>query len=263
VLAALVLAAVGTPLFVLLPSPTGPGGVGRPARPPGQVGPVEPAGPAAGRRPGETGGPAPVTRSVLRIPGVGPILASAVGLGGVFGASDVALVAFGRDAGWGAAAGVLPAVLTLASLCSGTVYGVIRWRTGLDRRLAVAAAALAAATLLFPLAGGPPVVVLCAVITGVPIAPVVINSNAIVGDVVPAHRRTEGFTWLVIANCTGVAVMSPVTGAVVDAAGVTAGMALIPAAGLTVAAFALLAASRLGRRAETVIGTTRHGAAER
>jgi MFS family permease len=147
--------------------------------------------------------------------------------------------------GWGAAAGALPAVLTLASLCSGAVYGAIRRRTGPGRRLAVAAAALAAATLLFPLAGGPPVVVLCAVVTGVPRAPVIINSNAVGGDVVPAHRRTEGFTWLVIANSVGVAVMSPVTGAVVDAAGATAGLALIPAAGLTVAAFALFAASRL------------------
>ncbi|OHV58004.1 MFS transporter [Pseudofrankia sp. BMG5.36] len=257
VAAALLFAAVGTAAFAALPA------VAAPAPP---VAPsVHRRGADARRGPRSGPGEAPATRvtptrrrprrepSVLRTRGVTPVLVSACALGMFFGTMDVGLIAYARANGWGGAAGLLPSLLTATSLGAGVTYGMIRWRAGLVRRYAITAALLAAATALVPLAGwaaGIGAVAVAVALAGLPLAPMIITSTTIVGELVPAHRRTEGFSWIVIANGVGVAAGAPLAGAVVDQRGVDLALLALAACGFAVAATALLAARRLhtGRR---------------
>jgi hypothetical protein len=242
VAAALLLAAVGAGTFSALPA------VGFPRSG------VSPAGPdRATRR------PAGRERPVPWIPGMTPLLASAAALGMFFGATDVALIAYGRGHGWGGAAGLLPSTLTAANLCAGLVYGMVRFRASLTQRFAVAACLFAVATVAAPLVvslGAGELLVVGVVLAGLPLTPVIISSTAIVGELVPAHRRTEGFGWTVIANSVGVSAGAPLAGVLVDQVGATGALVVFPACGCALGAAALLAAWRLtvhrrrGARAE-------------
>ncbi|ADP83064.1 MFS transporter [Pseudofrankia inefficax] len=277
--AALVLAAVGTAAFTALPGsahqlpaqsvvpdlavvPDWPAGADRAAAPagvgsavgsasggPASVGPSSTAASstegssvsAAGRR----------ERSMGRIEGLVPLLASAAALGMFFGASDVALVAYGRAHGWGAASGLLPSTLTASNLLAGICYGMVRWRSSLPRRFGVAGGLFAVTASVAPLAasvGGINAVVVAVVIAGLPLTPLIISSTAIVGELVPAHRRTEGFGWVVIANGVGVAAGAPLAGALVDHAGAASALIVFPVCGCATGAAALLAAYRLSAR---------------
>jgi hypothetical protein len=234
--AAVVLAAVGTATFTALPGSARP----VPVEPVGPDQPVVPVSRAGRREP-----------SMGRIQGLVPLLASAVALGMFFGASDVALVAYGRAHGWGAAAGLLPSTLTASNLCAGICYGMVRWRSSLPRRFGVAGGLFALTASVAPLAasaGGIGAVVVAVVIAGLPLTPLIISSTAIVGELVPAHRRTEGFGWVVIANGVGVAAGAPLAGALVDHAGSAVALIVFPVCGCATGATALLAAYRLSAR---------------
>jgi len=266
VAAALLFAAVGTAAFAALPVPApltpaagpavapGPGPGPRPGPGPAdRTGPADREGtpdrPVTGTgRPAGAGPRAAREGSVLRVRGVAPVLVAAVALGTFFGTMDVGLVAYARAHGWGGAAGLLPSLLTAASLGAGVAYGTVRWRASLVRRYAVAAGALAAATALVPLVGWPGgigavAVVVC--LAGLPLAPLIITGTAIVGELVPAHRRTEGFSWIVIANGLGVAAGAPLAGAVVDRFGAGWALPALAAGGVATGAAALIAARRL------------------
>jgi MFS family permease len=182
---------------------------------------------------------------VLRTPGLTPVVAVAVALGTVFGAVDVGLVAYGRANGWGAVAGALPSLITISSLTAGICFGLVRWRATLGTRLAAAGCLLAVGTALIPLVDRIGFVVAFAFVAGFPMAPVILTSTAIVGRLVAADRRTEGFGWIVIANGVGISLSAPVTGTLVDLAGARAGLLAVAAGGVGVAATTLVAARRL------------------
>jgi MFS family permease len=246
--AAILLAAVGTAAFTALPAPAP---VDRSqAVVPSAVKPATTA--SSGRQPSAVGSSCiGRERSMARIPALVPLLASAAALGMFFGASDVALVAYGRGHGWGAAAGLLPSMLTASNLCAGICYGMVRWRSSLPRRFAVAAGLFAVTASVAPLAasvGGIDAVVVAVLVAGLPLTPLIISSTAMVGELVPAHRRTEGFGWVVIANGVGVAAGAPLAGALVDSSGATSALVVFPVCGCATAATALLAAYRLSSR---------------
>ncbi|MBL7517935.1 MFS transporter, partial [Frankia sp. CNm7] len=277
--ASLVLAAVGVAAFAALPTPDAPpapdtpptlgspltpdapptpGSLSAPDSPPASdslPAPARlasrPAAPAAARTPTATTpgrGRLGRDRSVLRIRGLVPLLVAAAALGAFFGTMDIGLVVYARAHSWAGASGLLPTLVTLSSLGVGIVYGTVHWRTSVVRRYAIAATLLAAGAALVPLAGwagGIGAVVAAALITGLPLAPLIITGTALVGELVPAHRRTEGFTWIVIANSVGVAAGAPLTGALVDRLGATWALAALAVCGSLTAATALVAAVRL------------------
>ena len=232
---AVLLAAVGTLAFAALPALDSP----------------VPASPVPAAVAGPSVVPAGSDGSVLRTSGIVPLLVAAAALGMFFGATDVALVAYGRAHGWGGAAGLLPSTLTAANLAAGLCYGAIRWRVSLVRRFAVAAGLFGLVAVTAPVAaavGGIGAVVVAVVGTGLPLTPLIVSSTAIVGERVPAHRRTEGFGWTVIANSVGVSAGAPLAGVLVDHSGATSALVVLPIGGLAVASTALIAAWRLTPR---------------
>ncbi len=253
---ALACAATAVPLFAALPTPQVPRAVRTTpvtdtAAPPGtgtgtstSIGTPSDAGAAAhtGATAGICATAGPRSVPVALLPGMPAVIIAFAGLGGFFGAGEVALIALGREHGWGAGAGLLPVLITVVSLLSGLVYGARPASGDPVRRFALAGLALAAAAVLIPATDRLVLVVVGAGLAGLPLAPLMILGNTVAGRLVPPTRRTEGFTWLTAGTSVGAAVSSPLCGMVVDAAGARAATVAIPISAGLAAAGALLAA---------------------
>ncbi|SHG51163.1 MFS transporter [Streptoalloteichus hindustanus] len=182
--------------------------------------PAEPAGEAGEGEPRRRGG-------VLAVPGVLP-LAVTYGLLGVgFNALDLALVAWARDRGTPAMAGVLALVWAVGSLIGG-LHAARGGGPGLVVRVVLAAAGqLLVAPFLPPVVDGHPVVLgVVLVVTGTTIAPAIGAIYTRLGEVAPAGRRAEAFGWLSTMATTGAAFGAPVAGALLDGLGPAAAVAL-------------------------------------
>lgn len=161
-----------------------------------------------------------------------------VALGAVFGAVEVAMVAFAREQGAPAAAGVLIALFAAGSLAAGVAYGTVRWRAAPTTRFRLAVAALALGVVPLALSPTVPVMAVAITVAGLAIAPSLIAGNSLAHRLVPASSLNEGFTWLSIALFLGVAVGAPAAGAVVDAAGARPAIAVAVGAGVVAALLA-------------------------
>jgi hypothetical protein len=200
--------------------------------------------------------PAPAPRSqprtrgtVLRAPGMVALLVVFVAIGAIFGATDVATVALATEQGHKALAGVILGAFGVGSLVAGLVYGA-RPRNGpLARSFVIGAVLLALGISSFALVTTLPALAVAMLITGLTIAPTIINGNALVSLLVPATRLTEGLTFLGTSIGVGVSVGSAVGGAMIDAHGARGGFLVTGAAGVIVLASALLSAPTLKLRA--------------
>ncbi len=152
---------------------------------------------------------------------------------------EVGVVARTRELGEPGAAGALLALWAGASLLSGTWYGSRRWHSPGQRRFQLGMAGMAVGTAMIAASAGSLVMLTVALmIAGVANAPTLITGNTLVPAVVPASAVTEAYTWLGVAVFAGVAIGSPVGGALVDHAGAQAALwaSTIPAALALVAA---------------------------
>lgn len=157
--------------------------------------------------------------TVLRLPAMAVLAVVFVAMGGIFGATEVATVAFAAEHGHRGAAGLVLACFATGSLASGLLYGARAWAAPLHRRFAVAVAALAVGVCVFALVDG--LVALAAVMfaVGFTISPSVISGNGLVQAHVPPQQLTEGLTWVGTALNVGTSIAASVAGAQVDARG--------------------------------------------
>jgi MFS family permease len=176
--------------------------------------------------PAPVGSPRP-KGSVLRKPGMVVLALVFVAMGSIFGATDVATVAFAEESGSKGAAGIILAVFALGSLISGLLYGTRIWKRPLYLRFATGMVALAIGVCFFFLVQS--LVALAAVmfVTGFAIAPTLINGNGLVQDLVPRERLTEGLTWVGTSLGVGVSIGSSVAGAQIDINGSHAGFLVV------------------------------------
>ncbi len=126
--------------------------------------------------PAPAGSPRP-KGSVLRKPGMVVLAIVFVAMGSIFGATDVATVAFAEESGSKGAAGIILAIFALGSLISGLLYGTRTWKRPLYLRFATGMVALAVGVCFFFLVQS--LVALAAVmfVAGFAIAPTLINGN--------------------------------------------------------------------------------------
>lgn len=172
--------------------------------------------------------PVPQTRAerpptVLRFGSMVFLVLVFVALGGVFGASDVATIAFAEEHGAKSRAGLVLAVFAAGSLVAGLWYGARHWVAPLWARFTATMLALAAGVSLFPLVDS--ILALAGVmfITGLAIAPSLIGGNGLVQLIVPPAQLTEGLTYVGTALGVGVSFGSSIAGTRIDAAGAHAG----------------------------------------
>ena len=176
--------------------------------------------------------------------GLLPIVVATLGLGTIFGATDVVTVAFTDELGEPQAAALLLAFWAVGSLVAGTVVGSFGagWRPLPMFRLASLALGLSFVPMLVVQDVWPAALIL--LVSGVAISPSLVGSMSLVERVVPGARLTEGIGWTTTGLTLGVALGAAVSGAVVDDHGASAGFLIPLAAGLLAAAAALLARDR-------------------
>lgn len=196
-------------------------------------------------RPGTTRGP-----SVLRSGGMIALIVVFVAVGAIFGATDVAVVAFAEEQGAKSAAGAVLAVFAAGSLLAGLGYGSRSWTAPLWRRFVIGVLALAAGVSLFFLVSSLPVLAAVMFVTGFAIAPTLINGNGLVTELVARPRLTEGLAWVGTALGVGVSVGASVGGAVVDHSGAHTGFLVVVASAATavIAAVGAVPVLRSGAR---------------
>ncbi|HET8717532.1 MAG TPA: MFS transporter [Nocardioidaceae bacterium] len=169
---------------------------------------------------------------------LGPLVVSSFGMGILFGASEVAAVAFSEELGVKAAAGPLLAAFALGSLLSGFVTGTVSWRAPVPVRFRRGTLALALAMVPLPFVPGLWLMGALLFVAGFAISPTLIASVSWVEQTVPSSRLTEGIAILTTGLGAGVAPGAALAGIVVDAAGASASFWVCTAAAALAAAVA-------------------------
>jgi MFS family permease len=156
---------------------------------------------------------------IVRIPGVWAIVAISIMIGMVFGSGDVTIVA--ATEGWGARAqsGLVLGAMSLGSAIAGFSYGSMRWKTPLPKRflIGILAMGLGVCTLIF--AWSPLSLGIAGFVTGFAIAPTLINTNALIQQIVPESRLTEGLAWIGTALGVGVSIGTSAAGWLIENVG--------------------------------------------
>ena len=191
-------------------------------------------------------------RPVLRYGAVGAAAVVFLLLGAMFGANDVAAVAFATEAGRKSASGLVLAVWGVGSFAAALLYGSRTWGWPLWKQLLAGTMALAVGTSTFSLAPNLVVLSVLALLTGLAIAPTLTSGNNIVQVTVAPSQLTEGLAWVSTALNVGVSVGSLLAAQAADAGGSRA-------AYLAVAGFAWTAvvAGTVGLPALRLARTTR------
>ncbi|MFV0252135.1 MAG: MFS transporter [Beutenbergiaceae bacterium] len=198
--------------------------------------------------PAAAGPPAAHERgSVMRSPGMVIIFAVFILVGTIFGSIDVSTVAFADERDAQVWAGPVLAVFAAGSLISGLLYGAREFSMALPKRFVIGIVALCAGTTMFLVVNSLPILALAGFITGFTIAPTIIAGNALVQQLVPASRLTEGLTWVATAIGVGFSIGSSVTGRIVDGFGAQSGY-VVGIAAATIAAVLAISTSQILQR---------------
>ena len=182
---------------------------------------------------------------------LGPLTVVCVALGVMFGAAEVITVAFADEHGSKSASGLLLALWALGSLLAGAITGAMTFRRGLTQRVRWGALGLVTAMAPLALVESRGLMAALMLVGGFAIAPTLIATTAMIEQVTPAARLTEGMALLQTGLVAGVAPGAALAGIVVDHAGASPAY-LIP---LVAAVLTAVAARALpGRRGRYGVG---------
>jgi MFS family permease len=184
-------------------------------------------------------------RSVLREPGLQVLTAVFVGTGSLFGAVDVATVAFADERGHKALASVVLATYALGSCLAGLVFGLLTPRGTATGRFLLGIALMTVSMIPPLLVGNLPFLAVALFFSGLTIAPTMVTAMALIERLVPRAKLTEGITWTSTGMAVGVAVGASVAGRVIDAHGASAAFAVPAASALLAVVVAFLGYRRL------------------
>lgn len=173
-------------------------------------------------------------------PALVPLTLSTASLGALFGAMDVATVAFCTDVGHRGASGWILAVLSFGSLLAGLVTGARTWRTPVLRRFQVGMATLSVSFVLLTQSHSLWVLGPLMFLAGFAIAPTLIAGFSLLEAVTPRARLTEALGFLQTGISAGIAPGAYLAGVVADhSGGATAYWVCVASGALaTAAAFA-------------------------
>jgi hypothetical protein len=194
----------------------------------------------SGRRRGRAG--------ALASAGLRQLMISIALTGFAWGAVSFCIAARAVDLGHRGIAGVMFAMVGIASIAGGLAYGARSWRTPLDGRYPVLLLCLGLTTLPLALVRSLPSAIALGLLAGPAWAPLLSCQYILVGKTAPEGMVTEAFAWSQAGFAGGLAGGAAVAGAIVGAAGVSATTALassvfIVAAGIAHAGRKVVAAS--------------------
>ncbi|MYQ46802.1 MFS transporter [Streptomyces sp. SID4985] len=201
--------------------------------------------------------------SVLRSKGLQVLVLAFTATGTIFGAVDVATVAFAEERGHKGAASMVLAVYAAGSCTAGLVFGLLRFAGRPERRWLLGLATMAVSMIPLLLVGNLPLLAVALFVAGLSVAPTMITTMSLVEEHVPRANLTEGMTWVGTGLAVGVALGSSAAGWVIDAAGARAGYGVPAAAGAVAVAVGFLGYRRLSRPVTGRGGTVeQHGERE-
>jgi MFS family permease len=159
--------------------------------------------------------------------------------GVAFGSLEVALPAFGARHGAAAAGGLALAAMSLASLCSGLLYGARRFNGSVVNRYLVLSLLFAVALAPVPFAWSIPSAVGLTALSGLFVAPAGACAFTLIDRLAPHGTLTEAFAWMTAANVAGAAAGNALAGVVAQRSGVQPALAIAAACALAGAAIVL------------------------
>jgi MFS family permease len=148
-----------------------------------------------------------------------PLTGAAIALGSLFGALEVATVAFADDAGHKPLSGLMLGAFSLGSLLAGVVAGTIVWRREPLERVRIGAGLLAVGTVSLPFLPDLVVATVALFVTGLALAPTLITLFALIEASVPRSRLNEAMGFVQTGMSGGIAPGAWIAGLVVDDSG--------------------------------------------
>ncbi len=170
---------------------------------------------------------------------LGPLVVAAAGLGVLFGANEVLIVAFTKAEGQPGAAGVVLAIFSAGSLLAGLAIGAMAPPADPVQRLRIGTLGLTAFLAPLPFVPGIVWLAIFFLLAGLMLSPTLITAVHLVELSVPGARLTEALTWTTTGMSAGTAGGAAIAGYLVDHFSVTAGFVLPVASALMVAVVAL------------------------
>jgi len=186
-------------------------------------------------------------RSMITLPGVRWLVLLMLAMGLIVGTIDITSVAFTASLGQPAAASLVLSAYALGSCAAGLLFGARVFPFPLHRLLLWGGVATALTTLPLLYVAAVVPLALAVLVAGLFFAPTMIVAMSLVERQVPAHRVTEGMTWLLAGLNVGVAAGAASAGQAVDRMGPSAGFVVALCAGGLVLISALMASRTLAR----------------
>jgi predicted MFS family arabinose efflux permease len=180
-----------------------------------------------------------------------PLTVGAFALGSLFGALEVASVAFADDAGHKSLSGLMLGSFSLGSLVAGVAAGAMAWRRGPLPRARTGLGILAVGTISLPFLPGLAVVTVALFLTGTALAPTLIALFSLIEASVPRERLNEAMGFVQTGLSAGIAPGAWLAGLVADGQGGSAAYWVCTVSAV-LAALASFAVSSPGR-AEAVV----------
>jgi len=174
----------------------------------------------------------PDRQRLLRTPGMPTVLATLFGIGIVFGAYEVAVVAFCSEAGAPAATGIVLGIWAVGSMIAGIWFGGRHWQAPIARQLTITTGLVALTVVPALLVPNVLLLTVSTMIAGAAFAPSLICLFALTEQAVPSARLTEGLAWSQSAIMVGFALGAALGGAGVDAWGPSLAFGIPLAAGI-------------------------------
>ncbi len=171
-------------------------------------------------------------RGALFQPGVALVVVVAIGIGAVFGAYEVSVVAFSDQRDAPGVSGLILSLWALGSMVGGLWFGARSWSIPLGRQMVVLPAIVVVALIPPLIAPSLPFLAVVTAIGGASVAPMLIAAFSITERLVPSAQLTEGLTWTNSGLATGFALGTATAGIVVQSYGTTAGFAVATCGGL-------------------------------
>lgn len=189
--------------------------------------------------------------SVIRLPSMQILVLILIAIGAIFGTSEVTAVAFAEAQGNKGAAGFALASYAAGSLIAGIAFGALKLKQSLARQLLMTIALAALTTLPLLMVTSIPTLAIVLFIAGIAVSPTIITSMALVEQLVPSSKLTEGMTWAITGISIGLALGSSASGWIIDAMGSSNGFLVSLGAGFAALVVTFLGQSTLHRSTRT------------
>lgn len=180
-----------------------------------------------------------------------PLTLAGASLGMLFGATEVATVAFADALGAKALSGVLLAIWSFGSLIAGIATGAISWRLSTLARLRRGALGLSVAMLLTPFVTTIWLQALVLFVAGFALSPTLIAAVSRLEEVTPRARFSEAMGLLHTGIAAGTAPGAAIGGGVIDRFGGSAAYWVAVSGAVLALGCVLLARNRIAEPAQT------------